>query len=543
MKLVMTSLRGVLTALAFLLPFGVPTAVAAPARSIGAVVVKQVSFDPTLQHNIANLLVQVGSQQLAANFLTTYDQTGGLERWGYPTSEVFQEEPGNLVQYFQRGVLDWHWRADLQRYVLERRLAWDYFGGDRAGAGNDQGVEPPVTSGKTIGPWGHTVSNTALDGTYTGFADFFQRYGGVNAFGYPKTEARVDTGSGLHIPGATNGFIRQYFQAAVLEYHPESPTDPVELRLLGDDLRDLRYPGGSWQSLPQFEPATQLAAGAALTLAASGNLVVDTSQPTMTLDPPDVLQGRSVVVHVSAPAGMTLHGLLDGQPSFELAPYGNEYWGIVGLDAWTTPGAHSIAITTENASGTSTLIQSNVNVVARQFPWMEDLAIPVSKGDITQRSVQIAENERLAPIFTTFTPHQYWQGTFLRPVPGPVTTPFGTDYSSDGGKTFHNYHEGIDIGAWTGTPILAANDGRVVVARRLHVRGNGVIIDHGMGIFSGYYHMSRIVAHVGEFVHKGDLIGYVGQTGLATGPHLHWEIRADNQYVDPAEWLTRVFGP
>src|SRR5437660_1518249 len=81
-------------------------------------------------------------------------------RWGYPTSEVFQEEPGNLVQYFQRGVVDWHWRPDLGAYVIDRRLTWDYFGGDRAGDGSDQGTEAGTSNpnaGDQAGPWGHTV--------------------------------------------------------------------------------------------------------------------------------------------------------------------------------------------------------------------------------------------------------------------------------------------------------------------------------------------------------------------------------------------------
>lgn len=535
-------------AIALALGAGVPTgALAQPPlavrTSIDGVVARRVSFDPTLQHNIADLDVVENGQTYQANFLSTYLATGGATRWGYPTSEPFQEEPGNIAQYFQRGVLDWHWRDDLGSYVVERRLAWDYVGGDRAGDGRDQGVEPaPANAIDPIGPWGHTVSDTLADGTPIGFAQFFQKYGGVDSFGYPKSEARLDDGSGLSIPGATPGLVRQYFQAAVFEYHPEDPTAPVQLRLLGDDLRDKLYPGGSWRAIPAFRPATADIAGKSTP--SLPVLAPATAPAQLRLDPVQVQQGRSVAVRVTAPAGANLRGLVDGRHAFELAPVSGGAWGLAGIDAWASPGPHTISVTSVSADGSETPVaQGTVQVVPTPSTWIEDFPLPASKGDITQPNVQAAENRQLAPIFSAFTPRQLWQGAFLRPVPGTVTQTFGDKYSRDGGKTFYSYHEGLDIGAWTGTPVLAANSGRVVVARSLHVRGNGVIIDHGMGVFSGYYHMSRIVAREGSDVQKGDLIGYVGETGFATGPHLHWEIRLDNQYVDPTEWLSRDVEP
>lgn len=523
------------------------TMAAAPRDSITieSIVTRRVQFSPTLKHNIADLVVGGNGQRLNADFLTVFAQTGGLERWGYPTSEIFQEEPGNLVQYYQRGVLDWHWRADMQTYVLERRLAWDYFGGDRAGAGFDQGTEAAAVAGSdAVGPWGHTVSNVAVDGTETGFADFFNTYGGVRSFGFPKTEARIDTGAGLHIAAATNGFIRQYFQAGVLEYHPESAAAPVELRLLGDDLRDKTYAGGSWQSNTAFQPARTEGDGQFLPLVSLAGTPVVTPRFAVTLDPLSVQQGRSVAVHVAASPGQTLHGYLDGSPAFELTSLSSGYWGILGVDAWSEPGSHTVRIDAEGANGRSVPIaQATVQVVSTVFPTEDVLTLPPSKGDIVQRNVQIAENDEMRPIFTAFTPQKLWEGVFLRPTQGRVTDAFGTKRTPDGGKTFTTYHEGLDLGDWMGTPVKAANTGRVALARPLHVRGNGVVIDHGMGIFTGYYHMSRLAVQEGNVVHKGDIIGYVGETGYATGPHLHFEVRVDNQYVDPNEWLVRDVQP
>ena len=219
--------------------------------------------NPTLSHNIPRLEVVVGGQTLTADFAAFYESSGGLTRWGLPTSEVFQEEPAALTQYYQRGVVDFHPRADLGGiYVMERRLAWDYFGGGVAGS-VDQGVEPGTTnhnSGEEHGPWGHKVSNFSVGGVWTGFLNFFRTYGGVDAFGFPKTEARIDSNrpGTLYIPAATPGFIRQYFQAAVLEHHPGAG---VRLRLLGDDLRNRLYANDAWQQITAFNAAGALTDG------------------------------------------------------------------------------------------------------------------------------------------------------------------------------------------------------------------------------------------------------------------------------------------
>ena len=234
------------------------------ATTFTSAVVTKNFFDTTLEHNIPNLQVTRNGVTHSVNFLDYYSSTGGLTRWGFPTSEVVEEETGNLTQYYQRGVVDWHWRPDLGRYEMERRLAWDFFGGGTGGS-VDLGVEPGRTNphpGDVVGPWGHKVSDFSIEGIYTGFKSFYESLGGVNAFGFPKTDARIDTiaPGTLHIQSASPGFIRQYFQAAVLEFHREDP-EPVKLRLLGDDLRNLNYPKFSWRTYAAFRPATALTPG------------------------------------------------------------------------------------------------------------------------------------------------------------------------------------------------------------------------------------------------------------------------------------------
>lgn len=252
---------------------GTPPVVGPTPTAFGQWLVEESRYqeDPTgrnanLAHNIPKLSATVNGQLLTADFMDHYTRTGGITRWGLPTSEVLVIEEDTLTQYYQRGVVDFHRRADLGGiWVIERRLAWDYFGGGRDGS-EDLGVEPGTSNsfpGTQLGPWGHKVSDYAVDGTIIGFAEFFNDLGGVDSFGFPKTEARADNNlpGTLHIPGKTTGFIRQYFQAAVMEYHPSDPDDPIKLGLLGDDLRNRQFPNAAYANIPAFQAAEEFVDG------------------------------------------------------------------------------------------------------------------------------------------------------------------------------------------------------------------------------------------------------------------------------------------
>ena len=264
-----------------------PAGVRAKVPSSLALRVARVQYnvpDVHLAHNIPDLDVTLpDGSETSCNFLTHYENTGGLTRWGHTTSEVLEERPGSLTQYFQRGVVDCHARDG--RWLMERRLAWDHFGGGIDGS-EDLGVEPHLISdqpGQLHGPWGHRVSNYAVDGTYIGFLDFFAALGGVPAFGFPKSEARYDNDPRrqLGIQLATQGFIRQYFQAAVMEYHPDT-FSPVMLRLLGDDLRNRRYPFDLWRAFTSFNSVPPLRVGQIYV----AELVIADPEAAPTLTPP-----------------------------------------------------------------------------------------------------------------------------------------------------------------------------------------------------------------------------------------------------------------
>jgi DNA-binding beta-propeller fold protein YncE len=239
----------------------------AAGSSVGPVAVTAALHVPETAHNIVDLRIDREDGPADAGFLNYYNLTGGLARWGYPLSEVFEETPGNFAQYYQRGAVDWHRRDDLGIHAIERRLGWDLIGGGRGGA-PDQGIEAGTLNpneGMASGPWGHKVSNQAVDGTETGFLDFFQWLGGEMSLGVAKTDARPDTGAPgtVMLPGATPGFIRQYFQAGVLEFHPDA-AERAQVALIGYHLRALAYPGEAWEGRVEFAGTAVLEAGAAL---------------------------------------------------------------------------------------------------------------------------------------------------------------------------------------------------------------------------------------------------------------------------------------
>lgn len=218
-------------------------------------VVQQSAFtqpDESLGHNIPDLMLSVGDAQVSCDFLTFYRATGDVDRWGYATSEVIAERTGVLTQYYQRGIVDCQERDGA--WHAERRLVWD----DLAGPGGEADLSSEQL-GLPLGPWGHRVSNFAIDGTPTGFLDFFTALGGLQAFGHPKSEARPDDAPGarFNLEDAAPGVIRQYFQAAVFEHRPDSP-EQVHLRFLGDIVRDVAYPYEIHQAFQGFRAATPL---------------------------------------------------------------------------------------------------------------------------------------------------------------------------------------------------------------------------------------------------------------------------------------------
>ncbi|MDD2295749.1 MAG: M23 family metallopeptidase, partial [Eubacteriales bacterium] len=141
---------------------------------------------------------------------------------------------------------------------------------------------------------------------------------------------------------------------------------------------------------------------------------------------------------------------------------------------------------------------------------------------------------RIKVLWETYDVEKYWTETFLQPCEGPISTEFGLyRYTND--NPVPARHSGIDIAVPTGTPVLASNSGRVVRAESIIYTGNTVVIEHGGGLKTYYYHMNSLDVKEGQHVERGTLIGKVGSTGYSTGAHLHFEVKMGRSSLSPWE--------
>ncbi len=212
---------------------------------------------------------------------------------------------------------------------------------------------------------------------------------------------------------------------------------------------------------------------------------------------------------------------------------GGRFVTVVGVDLDSKPGEHAVDVTFTYEGGRTRKIREPVVVRAEQYPTteleVEERYVELSPEDQARAEREAAET---SAIYDTFTPERYWTEAFQVPVRG------AKDGRNFGHRRVFNGqprapHSGADLRATTGTPILAANRGRVVLAKELFFSGNAVYIDHGYGLYTTYLHLSRIDVAVGDMVEQGQQIGLAGATGRVTGPHLHWGVRLLDARVDP----------
>jgi murein DD-endopeptidase MepM/ murein hydrolase activator NlpD len=267
-----------------------------------------------------------------------------------------------------------------------------------------------------------------------------------------------------------------------------------------------------------------------------------TPTPIPMLDTPalEALQGGYAVVRVSA-AAASATATFEGE-EYPLMPGGDGFWGVIGVGADHATGSYAVAVSLRDASGSQfAAFDAELTVYAAGYP-VEAIYLAPEESELLDPSLSAQEEAIRSQVFATFTPERLWSGAFILPSAGPISSPYGIGRSYNGGPV-SGFHHGTDFGADEGDPVVAANAGRVAYAAPLPVRGNSVIIDHGGGVFSGYHHLVSIAVRDGQTVKAGDLIGYVGATGLATGPHLHWEIVVHGVAVDPVLWTYDEIGP
>jgi murein DD-endopeptidase MepM/ murein hydrolase activator NlpD len=215
------------------------------------------------------------------------------------------------------------------------------------------------------------------------------------------------------------------------------------------------------------------------------------------------------------------------------APQRTSVWrALLGVDLEQAAGDYKLGVTGKAAAGEALSCVASIDVKAGKFK-TESLKVAPNfvKPDPEQLAKAEQDRTKLREIFATVTREKLWSGRFQLPL--------------DGGKTFGNFgkrrvlngeagspHTGVDLPSPTGTPVHAAQRGRVVLAEPLYFSGSTVVVDHGWGVYTLYGHFSETDVRVGEMVAAGAVIGKVGATGRATGPHLHWGLTVDRARVD-----------
>lgn len=263
--------------------------------------------------------------------------------------------------------------------------------------------------------------------------------------------------------------------------------------------------------------------------------------PGVTVLPRPAVQGQTVVVEAETEGALVLTAQLLGQ-DLVFTPGEEGYWALAGVDPLTPPGIYALSLSaTEGSSGDRLTMQETMTITAGSFGTY-NIAVPAGRQGLLDPEVTASEAELVAEVFAGVTRPRMWDGPLGFPLEGDprVTAQFGQRRSYGGGPV-SSYHAGLDLGADKGIPIVATARGTVVLADKLQVRGRAVIIDHGLGVFTGFWHLSQIDVTVGQIVEPGDVVGLVGSSGLSTGPHLHWEMRVRGVPVDPVQWTERAF--
>ena len=262
----------------------------------------------------------------------------------------------------------------------------------------------------------------------------------------------------------------------------------------------------------------------------------------VTLTPAEVVAGSPELIRVAAPAGAAVDGEWLGQKlEFFRGNDGQAWYALAGVDVESAVGASSLQIKATlngNSGGAPNQLDLTRSIEIHEAHYRTGALTVAPKfvapgpKQLARIKAEIALKEK---VFTASAPEPLWSGDFRAPVQAPPTDSFGTRRTFNG--QLASVHKGMDFRAASGTVVRAANSGVVVLARPLYYEGNCVVIDHGLSLYTISMHLSRIDVREGQHVSTGERIGLSGATGRVTGPHLHWAVRWQNAYLDPAKLL------
>ncbi|HJS17882.1 MAG TPA: peptidoglycan DD-metalloendopeptidase family protein [Anaerolineales bacterium] len=301
-------------------------------------------------------------------------------------------------------------------------------------------------------------------------------------------------------------------------------------------LTSLNKLGGTWETIP----------GDVLYSSSDNHEGNATGLPSAfesaSIEPLPLVQGGTEVIRVRAQEGVSLYGNLIDKPLHFLQEGGSQV-ALQGVHALLEPGVYPLSLEATLPDGSKQSFEQMVLVTEGDYLSEE---IPLNDPSTLDPATTEAENQNVNALTTPVTPTRYWNGVFASPAVDPscFTSRYGTRrtykvVNSD--IEVPGFHSGLDFCGGEGLQITAPAPGRVVFAAPLTVRGNATILDHGGGVYSGFWHQSEMLVNVGDMVEQGQVIGVVGGTGRVTGAHLHWELWANGVQVNPLDWLDKVY--
>jgi len=252
----------------------------------------------------------------------------------------------------------------------------------------------------------------------------------------------------------------------------------------------------------------------------------------------NIANGKTLFIELDKEKNNNYEKVLIGKKSYKIYdnPINkNKVYALIPISYYEKPNNKKIQIIYKNTQKKQ--IQNiQFSVLDGQYK-KEEIKVNNSKVNLNKKDKKRSSKEyaEAMKIYNTFTDEIYIKSKFIEPMSSKITSSFGKARTYNG--SLKGYHSGTDFRAPTGTEIIACNDGKVVLAKDRFYSGNSVIIDHGHGIYTCYYHLSNIKIKKGDEVKKSQVLGLSGATGRVTGPHLHFSARVGGIQVDPLQLL------
>jgi hypothetical protein len=281
-----------------------------------------------------------------------------------------------------------------------------------------------------------------------------------------------------------------------------------------------------------------LEVAALLCLLGSPALRAQPPASAVNVTPAIVIAGSPELIRVDGPANASLDGEWLGRKLQFFREANHRSWvALAGVDVEAPVGPSALMIHATFPSGGPAITWNRaIDIHPAHYRTATISVEPkfIEPGPDQLKQIE-TEKQIKESVFASSAAEPLWRGSFRAPVRAPPTDSFGTRRTFNG--TLASIHKGMDFRAPVGTVVRAGNSGVVVLAQPLYFEGNCVVVDHGFGLFTISMHLSRIDVHTGQHVASGDRLGLSGATGRVTGPHLHWAVRWQGAYLDPAKLL------